>query len=296
MRLLVAFEEHNRVIVLQENCAESELRQAISEKFPDVDINSTLIQVFDKEFEAFVDYDCGAVLEDKGKIILIQKRNASGIEAELSSVVVSDTGAEGVQTVRSDLDFVLPDFPFDIVLSLKAQKNKACLTNTLRKRINQWTYHLLCQYSLYPGRLYAEAARQLVLKHPDLRDSIGTGYDSWHRSLRFKAKYERWKLQEHGILPNNRATCSNGTAAVADVSDPRRCYRTPVCAQFGASIVSEDRHSIAGHMDAMKRELKAPVPDKEVVEDSIGRTFQARRELISSAASISDISWRIIGP
>lgn len=30
----------------------------------------------------------------------------------------------------------------------------------------------------YPGRLYAEAARQLVLKHPDLRDSIGTGYVS----------------------------------------------------------------------------------------------------------------------
>ncbi|CAN8028828.1 unnamed protein product [Ixodes persulcatus] len=118
MRLLVAFEEHNRVIDLQENCAESELRQAISEKFPDVDIKSTLIQVFDKEFEAFVDYDCGAVLEDKRKIILIQKRNASGIEAELSSAVVSDTGAEGVQTVRSDLDFVLPDFPFDIVLSL----------------------------------------------------------------------------------------------------------------------------------------------------------------------------------
>ncbi|KAM7308388.1 uncharacterized protein ISCGN_012022 [Ixodes scapularis] len=110
-----------------------------------------------------------------------------------------------------------------------------------------------------------------------------------HRSLRFKAKYERRKLQEHGILPNNRATCSKGTAAVVDAADLRRCYRTPVCGQFGASVVSEDRHSIAGHMDAMKRELKEPVPDKEVVDDSMGKTFQARKELISSAASISDI-------
>ncbi|XP_029832548.2 uncharacterized protein LOC115317129 [Ixodes scapularis] len=289
MRLLVAFEEHNRVIDLQEKCAESELRQAIREKFPDVDINSTFIEVFDKDFEAYVDYDCGAVLEDKGKILLVQKRNPPGIEVEPSSVVVSNNGTEGVQFVRSELEFVLPDFPLDIVLSLKAQKDKACLTNTLRKRIIQWIYHLLCEYSLYPGRLYAEAARQLILKHPDLRDSIGTGYDSWHRSLRFKAKYERRKLQGLGILPNNGATSSKGTTAVADVSDPRRCYRTPVCAQFGALDVSEDRHSVAGHVNTMKRELKKQVPDKEIVNDAMGRTFQARRELVSSAASISDI-------
>ncbi|KAH6941295.1 hypothetical protein HPB50_015969 [Hyalomma asiaticum] len=61
----------------------------------------------------------------------------------------------------------------------------------------------------YPGKLYEEAARELVTKFPSLADSTGTGYDSWRTQLRYKAKYQRRKLkvqdEADSPLPHKRA-------------------------------------------------------------------------------------------
>ncbi|KAL3255547.1 hypothetical protein MRX96_017447 [Rhipicephalus microplus] len=82
--------------------------------------------------------------------------------------------------------------PLDVKLSIDRHQQGHYFGNC--RRVLQWLYNDLCSYRMYPGKLYEEAARALIAKFPNLADSTGTGYDSWCEGLRFKEKYERYKL------------------------------------------------------------------------------------------------------
>ncbi|KAH7960089.1 hypothetical protein HPB49_016905 [Dermacentor silvarum] len=48
----------------------------------------------------------------------------------------------------------------------------------------------------YPGKLHDVVASALVNAYQNLKDSTGTGHDSWREALRFRAKYERRKMRQ----------------------------------------------------------------------------------------------------
>ncbi|CAN7988596.1 unnamed protein product, partial [Ixodes hexagonus] len=241
-------------------------------------------QVFDKELDCLLDYDSQTILEDKGKILVIGKKKSESEPEQACIVVSASSGEERLKNMNPDLKYVLPHLPLDISNSLYIQKEKGCVTDSLRRRIIQWVYHHLCQYSLYPGKLYTEASLQLAVKHAVLRDRIGTGYDPWQRSLRFKAKYERRKLEGEGVL-HNRVKYARTKPAV-NVSDLRRCNRELTVYM---AIFSHDQHSIAGMIETMKKEMKITVPDTNLLNDAMERTFNARREMVKQGHAITEI-------
>ncbi|XP_064457209.1 uncharacterized protein LOC135368060 isoform X2 [Ornithodoros turicata] len=74
------------------------------------------------------------------------------------------------------LNYTLLDLPYDIAAALHTFKSAADVPNTFRNRTVLWLNRDISQYTLYPGNLYGEAARLLVLRYGQLRDAVG--YDS----------------------------------------------------------------------------------------------------------------------
>ncbi|KAG0438615.1 hypothetical protein HPB47_016939, partial [Ixodes persulcatus] len=123
--------------------------------------------------------------------------------------------------------YKLPELPKDIAFAMKQHDWSKPIPWKLRQRVLEWLFHDLCRYSMYPGKLYAEAARQLVWYHKNLADnSFGTGYP-------------------------------------LDVED-----------------TFEDEHSLCGHREWLRREMKKPIPDMEKVRDVMERTFKSRRKYV----------------
>ncbi|XP_075534346.1 uncharacterized protein LOC142568168 [Dermacentor variabilis] len=127
----------------------------------------------------------------------------------------------------------------------------------------------------YPGKLYEEAARELITKFPCLADSTGTGYDSWRVQLRFKAKYQRRKLKTQdeaaGSLPVKRTRHTNEVAQ-------KRISRPSLAHDMGDA---EDDMSLLMHVESMQKQARKASPDTIYLLDAMMRTFAERRKWIS---------------
>lgn len=278
-----------------------------------LDVGSSLIQVFNEEFKCYLDYDETTVLKDKDFIFVTEPKKESqqgqcrkcssalAIEAQLPPlplqphhhqlalpqpqqllplppVAAPQHGSASFEQngpVRSSsaLDYTLPELPYDIAAALHTFKSAVDIPSAFRNRIVLWLYRDLSQYSLYPGKLYAEAARQLVVRYGQLRDAVGSGYDSWQRALRFKAKYERRKLSDAADVQANKV--KYGRKQHSPSTEAKR-----ICRDFNLPelITGPDNgFSVESHIGWMVSELKKPCPDVERVSDSMRITFENRR-------------------
>ncbi|KAH7980006.1 hypothetical protein HPB49_012570 [Dermacentor silvarum] len=137
----------------------------------------------------------------------------------------------------------------------------------------------------YPGHLYAVAARELVLKYPQLKDACGEGHFTWQTALKFKAKNMRKKLPP-GIaqLDLNRQKAQKTKAAQSERGGRavKPCVRK--AAFWNAAFdEGEDERSLNCHIDIMKRELRKAGGSFEKIQESMIKTFQSRRSLIETA-------------
>ncbi|KAL3175824.1 hypothetical protein MRX96_001007 [Rhipicephalus microplus] len=102
----------------------------------------------------------------------------------------------------------------------------------------------------YPGKLYNEAASALVNAYPNLRDTTGTGHDSWHEALKFKSNYERKKMTEStGELPPVVAKRPRKEPTSAEVQN--RTTRPSIASDF---FDAEDDESILANHTGMQKE------------------------------------------
>ncbi|XP_075559966.1 sterile alpha motif domain-containing protein 3-like [Dermacentor variabilis] len=178
---------------------------------------------------------------------------------------------------------MLPTVPQDISMSIERHRAGQYFKN--RRRVLQWLYHDLCLQTMYPGKLYAEAAQALIAKFPNLADSTGTGYDSWREALRFKAKYERRKLRlqedaDDGPPPKRSVVVNNDSLASKRITRP-----------FSAAAMEdgEDNETIDAHLVAMAKEVSKARPDVAYISDCMARTFASRRKWIGENPSVGDI-------
>ncbi|KAM7282012.1 uncharacterized protein ISCGN_002170 [Ixodes scapularis] len=144
----------------------------------------------------------------------------------------------------------------------------------------------------YPGKLYSEAARQLVWHHKQLKDqgSFGTGYDSWQRALRNKTKHQRRKLASNGIVLQNRqkftpkrivsgVPCCTSVRVARDIIPP--------------DASAEDEHSLHGLLEWMNKELKRPLADMEKMQDAMQRTYASRRKFVCTEDPPASRIWEL---
>ncbi|KAH7979592.1 hypothetical protein HPB49_009993 [Dermacentor silvarum] len=136
------------------------------EMFAEVDISTLGLTCFDEDFQVHVDISEEDAIENKSKIKV----------KETCQVRIADVLQESPQPTQPARGSVycLPAVPPDIAMAV--QRHQAGQHFAGRQRVLQWLHHDLYLYDMYPGRLYTEAARALVIRFPNLADATGTGY------------------------------------------------------------------------------------------------------------------------
>ncbi|XP_049273562.1 uncharacterized protein LOC119398715 [Rhipicephalus sanguineus] len=193
---------------------------------------------------------------------------------------------------KAKVPFKFPKTPFDIKAQLTLCKQGE-VPSSLRKRIVEWLWFELSSYTLYPGPLYAQAAKELVLQYPQLKDGCGEGHFSWQAALRFKAKNTRKKLPAGMIevdakrrIARERNSSSGGGATSTEEPKFLERKRAFWNAPF---MTADDARSLAAHIDMMKREIRMAGGNAEKIRLSMDKTFHIRRDYIKCNPSLREL-------
>lgn len=217
-------------------------------------------------------------------IILEQQSEASGASEVVSGtpqvLQVQQAVLLPVEQGPRDLDaYRLPRMAINIDDELKAVTRGNC-PESLKRKIVEHIYYDFCKYTIYPQRLYSNAAEQLVHRYPQLRDESDNGFVSWKGHLRVKAK-------------NSRRSMSDSVAGVGEAreknkkaKDSKACagLATPAVKHVARSVhgvtvwgAAEDEDSEANHLSLMAKEVGKTTPDWGKISTSMECTFDERR-------------------
>ncbi|KAL1473653.1 hypothetical protein MTO96_038541 [Rhipicephalus appendiculatus] len=136
--------------------------------FAGIDFGSASVTVFDEDFGLHVEVTDDFVIEDKSKLEIKE-----GSQYRIVDVIDLEVLPTAPQLPVPRV-YTLPPVPGDVKMSIDKHTPGQYFAN--RRRVVEWLYYDLCSYTMYPGKLYEEAARELVTKFPSLADSTGTGY------------------------------------------------------------------------------------------------------------------------
>ncbi|KAL3192766.1 hypothetical protein MRX96_058817 [Rhipicephalus microplus] len=285
LRCVAFFGKFCRPLHIPEDHNLETVKSAFLTRFPEAKTTENLLfQVYDTELGEFLDWEEGTILTPSSKIRAVQLEPP---ELPTQHPLVTAEVTPAVPTVQKEAtldpkNYVFPTVPKDILYNLSKVTKRSEVTSTLRRRIIEWLSFDLFRYTMYPGKLYEEAARQLVFHHAVLKDSLGFGYDSWHHGMKFKCKFERKKFLNDGEVAEMRqkygkhghpSTSSSSTSA-------KRLYSE----EHLKSIQStEDEQSVEMHIKSMQQEMKGATISLEKLTDSMTRTFHARRHWVKDS-------------
>ncbi|KAL3192768.1 hypothetical protein MRX96_058817 [Rhipicephalus microplus] len=203
LRCVAFFGKFCRPLHIPEDHNLETVKSAFLTRFPEAKTTENLLfQVYDTELGEFLDWEEGTILTPSSKIRAVQLEPP---ELPTQHPLVTAEVTPAVPTVQKEAtldpkNYVFPTVPKDILYNLSKVTKRSEVTSTLRRRIIEWLSFDLFRYTMYPGKLYEEAARQLVFHHAVLKDSLGFGYDSWHHGMKFKCKFERKKFLNDGEI------------------------------------------------------------------------------------------------
>ncbi|XP_077510393.1 uncharacterized protein LOC144121192 [Amblyomma americanum] len=149
--------------------------------------------VYNSRFDTYVDVPEGHTFSDGDKINLVGSSSSDEQNFPLETgtddgpLVLAPSCSEPDKrlfTVQQPL-YELPPIPLDIKADIEGTTLGEVSSRTKNRIVSWITAHLLT-IDWYPGKFYEPAAKALVLKYPVLRDTIGTGYDSWRVAFKYK--------------------------------------------------------------------------------------------------------------
>ncbi|XP_064467915.1 uncharacterized protein LOC135378750 [Ornithodoros turicata] len=286
-------------------CGERKLNDVIASlgesAFAGLVTDALLVQIFDTEFNKYIDMDETTVLQQHSELKLeIVKQSTVPAQTE------GDKGAEymlsaSTSTLQSSAahepgpnmltrEYELPPTPVDIAEGVKGVK-RGDVPEHLRRRIVDWMFYDMASYTMYAGKMCKPAAQQLVRRYPQLGDTALDGSGSWYMSLRNKGKNLRRMMSGFPEIDAARAKArkksNKATAASTNAGTPgaflktiRRGHVQP--STPGMLGLGEDDATISGHMTLMQKELRKHDYSKEKVKLAMECTFKVRRAWIES--------------
>ncbi|XP_077514353.1 uncharacterized protein LOC144125119 [Amblyomma americanum] len=171
-KCLVTFRERNFVLPFDGTLTRRGLVERVGdhELFRGIDVATLIFTMFEEDFNVFVDIPEDFEIRDRAKI-----KVSEDCQVRIADVLDEPQQAEQSRvTATYSLTYSLPAVPNDIKFSIERHQSGQYFR--ARSRVVQWLYHDLCLYTMYPGKLYNEAAQALVSRYPNLADSSGTGY------------------------------------------------------------------------------------------------------------------------
>lgn len=170
-KCLVTFRDRNIVVNFDGEFTKKDLFSNLqsSNVLAEQDCASLSLQVYDEDFSMFVDVTNDFVIPHKSKIKI--KEPTEFRIVDVLDVELIEQTQQPARTV-----YTLPQPPLTLKLSLERHVPGTHFKS--RNQVIQWIFHDLSTYTLYPGKLYNEAASALVNAYPNLRDTTGTVHAS----------------------------------------------------------------------------------------------------------------------
>ncbi|XP_072144509.1 uncharacterized protein [Dermacentor andersoni] len=260
--------------------------------------HDAILQVHHKTFNTFVNVDENTTLEDNCIIRVLDvciiadgsSEEAVSLNSSLSSDAISCNEVTTVisssqcNSAKGRLQFSFPKTPIDIDARLCCCRQTEVPEN-LRRRIVDWLWFELSQYTLYPGRLYDTAARELVQRYPQLRDGFGDGHMSWQTALRYKGKNTRKKLpagikEVDELREKVKRRKASSTCEEDSNTKTAKVHVRKSSFWNGAFNEGEDEKSTEAHIDIMKKEMRVAGGNADKIRESMHKTFRKRRTFI----------------
>ncbi|XP_064462339.1 uncharacterized protein LOC135372803 [Ornithodoros turicata] len=260
--------------------------------------SKTQFQVFNKRFKEYVDVDDDTTLQgdDLIHILSSEKDDAPPGHSQAGPSVPENQPLNVVRLEQprpvAQLPYIISEPPRDIDQEVKILTGNK-VPDPLRTKIVRWLYSDILRYTLYPAKLnlYYESARQLVLKYPALKDSTGSGFGSWQRSINFRTRNERKKMTEVPEVAAAKERRQKSSRKMPSSDQPTEVYTKTGRPSFMPSCAGEDDISIEGHKQLMIREMRKNAQvSSALIHDSMERTASARRTwIIECPRSAQDI-------
>lgn len=286
---LVFFKDRKKVVQIGGERRKEDLIAALrGTDFEDA-TKGARIELYNTRFETFVDCPESHVFADGDKIRLVTEEvnipilsctpdNTSDSDEALPQAALQAAGSSQAAPTCFALDYQLPPVPFDIKADIDNARFGE-LPKKTKSRIVSWIATDLRTRSLYPDKLYEMAARALVFTYPVLRDTIGTGYDSWKVQFQYKMGNIR---KDMGTIPAVQAAREKfGRKRSAPESSSQTKKQ---CRLISDEVNTESLESLNGHICAMQAEVKRRTPDIKKLSDSMKKTRPARRKWINECA------------
>ncbi|XP_049524773.1 uncharacterized protein LOC125946228 isoform X2 [Dermacentor silvarum] len=252
IQCLVSLNDRKKIISICGHTKEDVLAAVMATDFGDVASNCRM-EVYNAQFDAYVDPPDGHVFCDGNKIRLISNEAIPRTCSTSETLVVTP----GLCPLSSD--YRLPPLPFDLQVAI-GNTEAGKVSSRTKSRIISWLSNHLISISVYPGRLYETAAKALILEYPVLKDTIGTGWDSWKVSLQYKFGYLRRNL---GTVPAVQAAKELFGKHKHDSAVPAPSPQTKRQRRMTTSFQHKDHDEVVlkGHMDFMVKEMSRRSPD-----------------------------------
>ncbi|KAH7985786.1 hypothetical protein HPB49_026269 [Dermacentor silvarum] len=245
-------------------------------------------RVYNARYEEYIDPPAGHVFSDKDKIRLVCNENLQMYCSTSDKVTVVPGGSlpengesngqqPSQQLTCTDGEYKLPPVPLDIKDAIDRTEPGKVSSKT-KSRIVGWIANHLMTIRVYPGSLYEAASRALVLEYPALRDTIGTGWDSWKVSLRYKLGYMRKSLCTVPAVQAARVAYGKRKDTQESLNNKRHCHVTADLSQHVAA--QHDAATVNSHVEFMMNEVKRPNSDMIKLRDSMLQTRPARQQWI----------------
>uniref|UniRef100_G3ML60 Uncharacterized protein n=1 Tax=Amblyomma maculatum TaxID=34609 RepID=G3ML60_AMBMU len=239
------------------------------------------IEVYNSRFETYVEVSEEHIFCDGDKINLVASDSCD--EESLPLKTGTNDGPSVVASCSSgfqQMHYELPPVPVDIKFDID-RTTLGEVSSRTKSRIVSWITSHLLQVDLYPGKFYEPAARALVLKYPVLRDTMGTGFDSWRVAFKYKMCNIRKSVDNNPKVEEARKKfCRKGN--FQDKCHPKKQCRLSTGALETRG--EEDDGVVAAHIEFMIKEVKRSTPDIAKLKASMKATFSSRRKWIQESS------------
>ncbi|XP_075735603.1 uncharacterized protein LOC142790021 isoform X2 [Rhipicephalus microplus] len=232
---LVSFQGRKKIISAR-GPTEADILEALKTTDFGHSLQACRIEVYNVRHDEFVDPPAGHVFSEKDKIRLVCSENflmscsttdkvTAVHEGSLPKTLESNEQSPSQQLACCENDYRLPPVPLDIKDAIERTQPGKVSSHT-KSRIVGWIANHLMTITVYPGSLYEAAAKSLVLEYPVLRDTIGTGWDSWKVSLKYKFAYMRKSLCTVPAVQAARAAYGKRKDLEESTNTKRHCHVT----------------------------------------------------------------------
>uniref|UniRef100_A0A224YST7 Uncharacterized protein n=1 Tax=Rhipicephalus zambeziensis TaxID=60191 RepID=A0A224YST7_9ACAR len=273
IQCLVSWKERKKIVSISGHTTEDVLAAVKATDFGDV-ASTGRIEVYNAQFEAYVDPPDNHVFCDGSKLRIITDEAIPLTSSTNETLVITpEFDPSSSHQPCNGRDFRLPPLPLDLKVAIvNAEIGK--VSSRTKSRIISWISHHLMNISVYPGRLYETAAKALVVEYPVLRDTIGTGWDSWKVSIQYKFGYLRRTLD---TVPAVQA--AKEAFGKRKHEDSAVAAQTKRLSRVTTSIQHEehDEDVLKGHMEFMDKEMSRRSPDLKKLSQSMKETRSSRR-------------------